>query len=125
MFNKETDLKWDDIDHPHFDEFYLTKWISESDMTDEEKKADPQFFVRQGYLKTFEWNEAWANFWKDTDEKNRQRLINLPNFDPKIFKDITGIDVEVKTDKKKQELLDKADELIRQAQSLKDKAEEL
>jgi hypothetical protein len=25
MFNKQTDIKWDEIDHPHFDEFYLTK----------------------------------------------------------------------------------------------------
>jgi len=69
VFNKETDLTWDQIDHPHFAEFYLNKWIPESDMTDEEKKADPQFFVRQGYLKTFTDQEAWANFWKDTDEE--------------------------------------------------------
>ena len=94
LFNKETNLKWDDIDHPDFDEFYLTKWIPESDMTDEEKKADPQFFVRQGYLKTYTWEEAWANYWKDSDEKERQKVLNLPNFDAQIFKDITGIDVE-------------------------------
>lgn len=125
MFNKETNLKWDDIDHPHFSEFYLDKWIPESEMTDEEKKNDPQFFVRQGYLKTFEWEEAWANFWKDTDEANRKKFTNLPNFDAKVFKEITGIDVDVKIDKKKQELLDKADELIRQAESLKSKAKEL
>lgn len=31
MFNKETNLTWDEIDHPHFDEFYLTEWIQESD----------------------------------------------------------------------------------------------
>ena len=96
LFNKETNLKWDDIDHPDFDEFYPTKWIPESEMTDEEKKADPQFFVRQGYLKTYTWEEAWANYWKDSDEKERQKVLNLPNFDAQIFKDITGIDVEVK-----------------------------
>ena len=125
MFNKETNLKWDEIDHPHFNEFYLNRWIPESEMTDEEKKNDPQFFVRQGYLKTFEWNEAWSNFWKDTDEENRKKFLNLPNFDAKIFKEITGIDVDVKVDQKKQELLDKADELIKQANELKGKAEEL
>ena len=93
MFNKETELTWDEIDHPHFAEFYPNKWIPESDMTDEEKKADPQFFVRQGYLKTFTYKEAWANFWKDTDEENRQKFLNLRNFDAEVFKDITGIDV--------------------------------
>jgi len=95
MFNKETNLKWEDIDHPSFYEFDLNKWIPESEMTDEEKKADPQFFVRQGYLKTYGWNEAWANFWKNTDEENRQKFLHLPNFDPVVFKGITGIDVEV------------------------------
>ena len=94
MFNKLTDLKWDDIDHPDFDEFYLNKWVSESEMTDEEKKADPDFFVRGGYLKTFTWEEAWANYWRDSDEEEKQKVLSLPNFDPSIFKEITGIDVE-------------------------------
>ena len=125
MFNKPTDLKWDDIDHPAFNEFYLNEWIHETEMTEAEKKADPDFFVRQGYLKTFTWEEAWANYWRDSDEEEKQKVLNLPNFSPSIFKEITGIDVEVKTDKKKQELLDKADELIKQANELKGKAEEL
>lgn len=93
MFNKPTDKKWDEIDHPHFMEFYLTKWIEESEMTDEEKKAYPQFYVRQGYLKKFTYQEAWANFWKDTDEANRKKFLALPNFDPVVFKEITGIEV--------------------------------
>ena len=57
MFNKPTNLTWDEIDHPHFTEFYLCKWISESEMTDEEKKADTQFYVRGGYLKTYTYKE--------------------------------------------------------------------
>jgi hypothetical protein len=93
MFNKPTNLKWDEIDHPHFREFYLTKWIPEEDMTDEEKEANPEYDIRKGYLKTFDYNEAWANFWKDTDEENRRKFLALPNFDAKVFKDITGIDV--------------------------------
>ena len=96
MFNKPTDKRWDEIDHPHFSEFNLTKWIPEDEMTDEEKKADPQFYVRQGYLKIFTYKEAWANFWRDTDEENRKKFLALPNFDAAVFKDITGIDVESK-----------------------------
>ena len=97
-FNKETDLTWDEIDHPYFEEFHLNKWIPESEMTDEEKKADPDFYVRGGYLKTFTWEEAWANYWRDSDEKEKQKVLNLPNFDPVIFKEITGIDVEVSSE---------------------------
>ena len=93
LFNKESNLKWDEITHPNFYEFVLNEWISEDDMTDEEKKANPQFFVRGGYLKTYTYKEAWANYWKNTDEEDRQRVLNLPNFDPVVFKDITGIDV--------------------------------
>ena len=96
MFNKPTNLTWDEINHPHFMKFYLCKWISENEMTDKEKIDDPDFYVRDGYLKTFTYQEAWANFWKDTDKENRQKFLNLPNFDAQIFKDITGIDVEVK-----------------------------
>ena len=122
-FNKETDLSWEKINHPYFDEFYLNKWIPESEMTDEEKKADPNFFVRGGYLKTYEWEEAWANYWRDCNQEEKDKVLNLPNFDPAIFKEITGIDVGENS--KKQELLDKADELIKQANQLKDKAKEL
>jgi hypothetical protein len=93
-------------------------------MRDEEKKANPQFFVRQGYLKTFTWEEAWANYWRDSDDEERKKVLNLPNFDADIFKEITGIDVNT-NDTKKQELLDKADELIKQAKELKSKAKEL
>ena len=96
-FNKETDLTWDEIIHPSFRKFYPNKWIPESEMTDEEKKADPQFFVRGGYLKTYTWEEAWANYWRDSDEEERQKVLNLPNFDAAIFKEITGIDVSQPT----------------------------
>ena len=95
LFNKESNLKWDEITHPNFYEFVLNEWVSEDDMTDEEKKADPDFFVRGGYLKTYTYKEAWANYWKNTTEEDRRRVLNLPNFDPAVFKDITGIDVEV------------------------------
>ena len=121
MFNKPTDKKWDEIDHPHFNEFYITKWISEDEMTDEEKKADPNFYVRQGYLKIFTYKEAWANFWKYTDEENRKKFLALPNFDWTVFTEITGIE----NNSKKSELLKKADELIAKAEELKKEAEKV
>jgi hypothetical protein len=120
MFNKATDKKWDEIDHPHFEEFYLTKWIPESEMTEAEKIADPQFYVRQGYLKTFTYKEAWANFWKDTDEANRKKFLALPNFSWDVFTDITGI--KAGENGKKEELLKKAQKLIDKAEELKEQA---
>ena len=93
LFNKQTDLTWDEIDHPHFDDFYLNKWISEPDMTTNEKKRQADYHVRGGYLKTYGWEEAWANYWRDSDQEEKDKVLNLPNFDPEIFKEITGIDV--------------------------------
>ena len=117
MFNKPSGKKWNEIDHPHFNEFYTCRWIGESDMTDEEKKNDPNFFVRGGYLKTFEYKEAWANFWRDTDEANRKKFLVLPNFDAEVFLDITGIDVRVAP---KDEEVRKAIELLTAKGKLKD-----
>jgi hypothetical protein len=77
-------------------------------MTDKEKRDDPDFFVRQGYLKTFTYQEAWVNFWRDTDEENRQKFLALPNFDWKVFTEITGVAEE---NSQKVELLKKAEEL--------------
>jgi len=123
MFNKPTNKKWDEIDHPSFDEYYLTKWVEEKDMTDKEKEADPEFHVRGGYLKTYTYKEAWSNFWKDTSEENRQKFLNLPNFDATIFLEITGIDS--KDNKKKQQLIDKAEELKQKADELLEQANKL
>ena len=93
LFDKPTNKKWYDIDHPHFAEFYLTKWVTETEMTDEEKVANPNFFVCGGYLKRFEYKEAWANFWRDTSEENRKKFLALPNFDAEKFFAITGVKV--------------------------------
>ena len=93
-FNKETDLTWDEIDHPLFLEFNLNKWIPKDQMTDDEKIESPDFHVRSGYLKTYTWEEAWANYWQDSDEEERQRVLNLPNFSWDIFTEITGIQPE-------------------------------
>lgn len=93
LFNKPCDKSWGEIDHPWFSEFQLNKWVPESEMTDDEKKEQADLHIRGGYLKTYSWEEAWANYWKDSDEEEKQRVLNLPNFDADIFKEITGIDV--------------------------------
>lgn len=94
LFNKPTGLDWEDIDHPDLSDMQLTEWIPESEMTTQEKKDNSTFKTTGGYLKEYEYNEAWANFWEKTDKKNKDKILNLPNFDAEIFKDITGIDVK-------------------------------
>ena len=70
--------------------FTLTEWI---EYTAEEKTADPQKELIGGYLRTYTMEEAWANWWDELDDKKREIIKEIPNFDPEIFKDITGIEV--------------------------------
>ena len=85
-------------------------------MTAEEKIADEKYWVRKGYLKQYTYKEAWANFWRDTDEENRKKFLALPNFDSKIFFAITGINVD--DNGKKQELIKKANELLEKSKEM-------
>ena len=114
---------WCDVDVPSFDGWDICTWIGGSMMTEEEKKENPTYKTTGGYLKTLEYKEAWAVFWRKTSEENRKKFLALPNFCPKIFKEITGIDVEANSDKTN--LLKKADELIQKAEELKEQANKL
>ena len=76
--------------------FLLTKWIP---YTEEEKKADPEKEMIGGYLKEYTMKEAWANWWEKTSEEDKETIQNIPNFDAKIFKEITGIEVNNDTEK--------------------------
>jgi hypothetical protein len=74
------------------------KWISEVDMTDEEKAEHPEHTTTGGYLKELsieERTEAAQKWWDRLDADKKQIIKNIPNFDPVKFKQITGIEVEV------------------------------
>lgn len=70
--------------------FSLTEWV---EYTAEEKAADPEKERVGGYLKVNSYEEAWAKWWAELSEENKQIIQEIPNFDPGIFKDITGITV--------------------------------
>ena len=90
-FNKPTNLKFEEIDHPSLAEFDINEWVPEDRMTNEEKIANPKFFTTKGYLKRLEFKEAWNRFWERTSAANKQKFFMLPNFDAEIFYQITGI----------------------------------
>ena len=60
-------------------------------MTDQEKKDHPDAYVCDGYLKTISYKTAWRKSWDKADNADRNRLFELPNFDPDIFEEISGI----------------------------------
>jgi len=95
VFNKPCKRKlWDNCTKPNFIFFDLTRWIPFSDMTDDEKKNNPQAETTGGYLKTLDYKEAWRQAYDNADKKDIELLKALPNFDAKVFEEITGIKVK-------------------------------
>jgi hypothetical protein len=76
-------------------------WIYANSMSDAEKEANPNWETRDGYLKAIDLKEAWANMWGNLTDTSKQVFIDLPNFDSKKFKEITGIDVNLKVKRTK------------------------
>jgi hypothetical protein len=77
----------------------LNIWVGEQEMSNEEKINNPNFYINLGYLKTIEYKDAWLNAWnkakmKDDFKEEYNKLVNIPNFDKEIFKEITGIDID-------------------------------
>ncbi len=94
VFNKEVLLKeWEECDRPSFIYFDLTEWIYPSDMTDREKEDNKTHKTTGGYLKKYEYKEAFQKSWDEASEEDRKKIFNIPNFDAEVFKEISGIDV--------------------------------
>ena len=73
--------------------FTPNEWIIERDMTKKEKKEHPEYKTLEGYLKKIEYKKAWKKFWKTLTKEEKKTIMTLPNFDKKIFKEITGITI--------------------------------
>ncbi|EML0725013.1 pentapeptide repeat-containing protein [Clostridioides difficile] len=98
MFNKETDLTYEDWINSDARNIlkrnsYLTKWIHIDDMTEEEKENNPGYEINNGYLKVFTFEEMCKNMWNNLTDEEKKIIIDIPNFDADIFKEITGIEV--------------------------------
>jgi len=90
LFNKDTGLYRNDIIIPSI-ELKITQWIDENSMTEEQKINDKSFYVRGGTLIRRTYKEAWALYWSNASKEEKDKFLNLPNFDADIFFEITGI----------------------------------
>lgn len=71
----------------------VVEWVDEEDMTDEEKAAYPTYETIGGYLKTLDESESGQLWWNELSDCNKQIIKSIPNFDPDIFYECTGIKV--------------------------------
>ena len=75
-------------------DYRILDWIYFENMSDEEKAAHPEVKTTGGYLKELDNSECAIIWWRGLDEEEKAIIKAIPNFDPAIFKRITGIDVE-------------------------------
>ena len=71
-----------------------TKWIYAEDMTDQEKLDHPSYATTDGYLKRRDISKAYQEWWDRLSGDEKQCILEIPNFDAKKFKMITGINTE-------------------------------
>ena len=95
LFNKDTNLERKDLLIPYIN-LPTNEWISEDNMTAEQKKTDPEFYVKKGTLITRTYKEAFSIAWTEITQETKQQFLDLPNFDAEIFLEITGVDVRPK-----------------------------
>lgn len=94
IFNKKTQQKRDNIKFPLFLYFNTIVWVSHDTATDEEKRRHKkEIEVTGGFLKELEYKEAFRLAYDKASQEEHIQLFSLPNFDPAIFEEISGIDV--------------------------------
>ena len=71
----------------------IIEWVYEENMTDEEKVAYPTYETTGGYLKVLDESECGQLWWNELSNHDKQIIKNIPNFDPDIFYECTGIKV--------------------------------
>jgi len=111
---------WDSCDKPDFIYFALAEFVCESEMTQKEKDENETFGNIGGYLKKKDYKEAFKESYSKATKEDREKIFNIPNFDAEKFLAISGIDVRIDSDiqEKKKMLIEKADELLKQAEEL-------
>lgn len=102
LFNKPSD--WTYRDWLNSDARYLLNQIPGDvlgyvwfeDMTDEEKAAHPEAKTTGGYLKQLDNSKCGSIWWRGLNDYEKSIIKAIPNFDKEIFKEITGVDVDMK-----------------------------
>lgn len=74
---------------------HITAWVWNFDMTDEERQQHPEYSATGGFLRDIEEEIERQEWWDGLTKERKNIVMSLPNFDKNIFKEITGIDVDM------------------------------
>lgn len=99
FFNKESDLTYNDWALSDAKNLLnkipteILEWVWFNDMSEEEKEVNPNAKDTNGYLKIMKPHECAQDWWDKLKDTDKKIILDIPNFDREIFKEITGIDV--------------------------------
>jgi hypothetical protein len=86
--------EWNECYKPDFLYFDTTEWVGSSNMTDSEKEEHPSHTTTGGFLRKYDYKEAFQKSWAEADKEDRIRVKEIPNFDAEKFFQISGIRVD-------------------------------
>jgi len=89
FFNKESSIKYSDFNVQVYPDLKICDWVELNALPiDEQTESAKQM---GGLLKTLTYKEAWAEYWNRASDSDKKWFQELPNFDEKIWEEITGI----------------------------------
>ena len=88
-------VDWENANKPNCLYFSLTEWIYESAMSDVEKQENPSYSHTGGYLKAFDYKDAFTKSVTEASKEDRDLIRALPNFNADIFLEISGVDLRL------------------------------
>jgi len=90
IFDIQTEIKFGEINFPNCLFFELTEWVGSEEMTDEEKEENGAWEIMGGYLKEYDYKEAFTKSMEKATKEEIERVKALPHFDAQKFYEISG-----------------------------------
>ena len=95
IFNKKCKReKWNKAIKPSCLFFDVNVWVNYEDMTEKEKKNIGSSKYTGGYMKKLDYKEAFTKSMEKATKEEIKQIKKLPNFDKKIFKEISGFQIK-------------------------------
>ena len=82
--------EWSEVEKPDCLYFPLTEWLEAKQMTDKEKEDNPDYKTTGGYLKTYDYKEAFTASMQKATPEEIEMVKALPNFNAQKFLEISG-----------------------------------
>ena len=101
MFNRPSDWTYDDWLNSEACslmrqiQMNAVKWVRAQDVSEKEAAAHPEVKTTNGYLKVLDNTKSAIRWWKTLNQRQKNVITAIPNFNKEIFKEITGIDVDI------------------------------